>query len=191
MTFLSLLLFIRQQFNENWSFSRLKSVLNIVIDGECVFFENLDLHDSESGSIAAKVGYAGVFGTLILIGPKTLSVRLKADELYYNRDTFDQHVSVVIKRQKLNSSADKTLNYNNSSNHNSSSCRSSSVSVTHLHYGASSSTQSSSSASSCVMSVVRIIAPNAEEGYNLMSNILSPLVDELGYLPYFDRIHSS
>ena len=105
------------------------------------------MHDSESGSIAAKVGHAGVFCTLILIGSKTLLARQKADELYSNRDTFDQHVSGVMKRQKLNNAADNTAgNFNSIKHINSSSGSSrcsSSVSVTHLHYCSSSSTQSS------------------------------------------------
>ena len=194
--------------NESWSFHLLDNYLEIFVAGERVLLEHLLLQnplksqDNEESSdeltIEDKVGGQGVFGTLLLLGPRTYETRGYIDTLYHSRQTFEEHVKHTSADRKRSRPEESIPTETPSTRHscssgNSSSSRSSSstthVSVSHLHYGLSSN-NSLHKAQYCTLSVVRFAAPTTEDAYGVLARLLAPLEGELGFRPYADRLHA-
>jgi hypothetical protein len=161
---------------------RLRSRIEIYIEKECVFLENLDLKESElGGSIADKVGHTTVFGTILLIGPRTSGIRNHIDNLHYKRLTFDEHVEEVMKRRKIQD--DNSLNKIEIEIEDKNIIQPS-VSVTHLEYSVTSITDQQN------FSVVRFTSNSTENGYKTLHKLLSPFESTVGFCPYENRLVS-
>jgi len=85
----TLLTFNPQNLTEFWSHEKLQSSPELVVSGERVFLENLDLRDSIS-STAEKVGDASIFGMMLLCSPRTEEVRARALAALSQRTSFKQ-----------------------------------------------------------------------------------------------------
>ena len=80
----------RMSEGEKWEMECLQTKLEIIIDSRRVLLENLDLHDTIGiASIAEKVGNAAVFGSIVLVGPRTEMLRTRAGAIMH-RQTFKQ-----------------------------------------------------------------------------------------------------
>lgn len=65
----------RESSGEVWRASRIRSTVQIYVQDKMVLLENLDLQASSYGSFSDKIGGCVVFGSLMLVGPKTLNLR--------------------------------------------------------------------------------------------------------------------
>ena len=197
--------------NESWSFHLLDNCLEIFVDCERVLLEHLLLEhtlenqhadeDSDKLIIEDKVGGQGVFGTLLLLGPRTYETREYIDSLYYKRQTFEEHVEHTTADRKCSRPEKSIRTETQSTQHSTSSSGSSSssssrsnslathVSVSHLHYGLSSN-NTLHKAQCCTLSVVRFVAPTTEDAYGVLVRLLAPMEGELGLRPYADRLHA-
>jgi urease accessory protein len=78
---------------EVWEASRISNRLQLFINDKLVFMENLDLQPTQNGmTISEKIGNCGVFGTVLLVGPKTLRLR-EGLQVFKERRSFKAHKS--------------------------------------------------------------------------------------------------
>lgn len=181
---------------ESWELHRLQTRTEVFIGGRRVLLENLDLHDTPGIATAAeKVGNAGVFGNVVLAGPRTELIRTRAGAIM-RRQTFKQ-------RRECGDEACLGI------------IASSSSAVTAFPGGSSTSASASQQTTGerikrvgipvgeplvsvsqlgDGLCIVRFAAHSTEDAYVFLAHLLSPLVGGgLSKLPhpYADRIHYS
>lgn len=167
--------------NENWLFSELSSLIDIQIGGQRVFFENLQLKNTEYGSIANKMGHVGVYGLIFAYGPRVVELvarmkSLQKRELFkdhikgrHNNSTIRQDQRTQSHQQSASTSIDEALSLDLAN-------KEPIVAVSNLGSG---------------MTVLRFAASNTESAYEFLALLLKPLHSEIGIYPYQDRLHST
>ena len=187
----------RMGLGETWELARLQSKLEVLVDRRQLLLENLDLHDTPGvARTAAKVGNAAAFGLVVLAGPRTDALRVRAGAIM-RRQTFKQrreHGDEAALGTAL-TAATATATTAATPTSSSSSASSSSkglggdvsagiapgeplVAVSQLGDG---------------LCVVRFAAESTEDAYLFLHDLLAPLAS--GALssmppPYADRLHS-
>jgi urease accessory protein len=83
---------------EMWEASRISNKLQLFVDDKLVFIENLDLQSKSGLTISERIGNCGIFGTVLLVGPRTLSLR---NELSFmkERRSFRAYKSTLLQQQ--------------------------------------------------------------------------------------------
>ena len=158
---------------EFWKMRRLRSTIQINDDdaNQCLFLDNLDLYNSYDEnndiilSIGDKVGGASIFGSIVLVGPRTQILR--------------ERVSVLMQRQSFQKmkEAVNSTHSNGADKMKQSFCyHEPLVSV---------STLSSS------LIVIRFATASVEDAYILVKEILHPLGKVIGQYPYADKVHTT
>jgi hypothetical protein len=160
-----------------------------------VFLENLNLRPTAAGSITEKVGGMGVFGMLFLIGPKSHYIQKRVETVLAQRQSYEQ---VKASRYFDDEHTQKRCRFYDSKAENrpprQSKRRDPLVAVSRLRLPFSTlrdQTVSSNVAPSHeddTMTIVRFCGENVEDVYCLLYNTLKPLENELGYVPFSDRI---
>jgi urease accessory protein len=154
--------------NEYWDMERLKNQLVIKRDNKILLFENQDVRNDSSGTIAAKVGNCAVFGCVVLVGPKTsaISERLK---VFQQRESFEQMKDSKNIVEKKASDATKSTGWRITPELM--------IAVSDI-------------ADQCTL--MRFAGTNVEDCYSLLAEVLLPLNEHLvGVNPYQDRLHKS
>lgn len=131
--------------------------------------DNLHLFSTSDLSAATKVGRAVVFGSLILVGPRTTATTRRAAAALSQRRSFKQELQAGRgSNQKRRRSAGVELTGDD--------CpllREALVSVSCLGDG---------------VTVIRFCCCTVEEGYGLLAALLEPVQSDLGYSPFSDRV---
>lgn len=142
---------------------RLRSIIEITIEGKVVLFENLDLQSTSSLSISDKVGGVHIFGSLILVGPDTKTIRDDLASLT-RRQTFHEIRSEINSRSYQEDSSCQTF-------------PDPLISISALDTN---------------ISVVRFAGNHLEDINLFLAKVLEPLKAKLGDVaPYADRIHGT
>jgi len=84
----------RESSGEIWRASRIRSNVQVFVQDRLVLLENLDLQTSSLGSFSDKIGGCVCFGSVILVGPRTLELRERLQVLK-QRQSFTNHKSAI------------------------------------------------------------------------------------------------
>jgi urease accessory protein len=84
----------RESSGEIWRASRIRSNVKVFVQDRLVLLENLDLQSSCLGSFSDKIGGCVCFGSVILVGPRTLELRERLQVLK-QRQSFTNHKSAI------------------------------------------------------------------------------------------------
>ena len=150
--------------NELWNINKLITRLSIEDSSQKkILCENLDLEASSNSniSVADKLGNATMFGILILIGPKTVTLRNRL-KIFTERQSFHQ------RREEINA----ITQHRHESN--AFFYKEPLVSVSNL---------------SADLTVVRFASGSIDDMYKIIIETLSPLESMLNYIPYIDKCH--
>lgn len=148
--------------NELWNINKLITRLSIDDSSQKkILCENLDLEASSNISVADKLGNAIIFGILVLIGPKTVTLRNRL-KIFTERQSFHQ------RRDEINAITQHR--------HEPSSFfyKEPLVSVSNLSED---------------LTVVRFASGCIDDVYKIIIETLSPLESMLNYIPYADKCH--
>ena len=151
----------RESSGEIWRASRIRSNVQVYIQDKLVLLENLDLQASMCGSLPEKIGGCVVFGTVIIVGPRTSQLRSTLQVLK-QRQSFSNHKSAVERKLQDDSGGKQEVHVDPL------------VSLADIPGG----------------SVLRFSAVTVEDCYCLLALIFSPLEKELNISPspYMERI---
>jgi hypothetical protein len=149
-----------QERDDFWGAHSIASRVQVFEEKELVLFENLALSNNVHGSISSKLGGAAVFGMIVLSGPQTVLIREELQCLAVRRSFRDQR-------------AESLYRSNDNESHCNTSCHCL-VSVANLTSNT---------------TLVRFSAPSVEYSYCLLLELLRPLEQMLGSVPYAERKH--
>ncbi|KAJ1422454.1 UreD urease accessory protein-domain-containing protein [Ochromonadaceae sp. CCMP2298] len=149
--------------DEDWAMERLQNDVFVGVGERIVLVERLDLRSSEAGSIGSKVGHLTVFGSVVMVGPKTEALRRRLQALQ-QRQTFHQRRAELLGGGADDSPREASAGLASPPL----------VSVSDLDED------------SCIL---RFALHSVEEGYELLAEVLRPLEGVMpGCAPYADRL---
>lgn len=162
--------------SEQWNILQLTCETTLVnaVSNDVIIFDNLHLEPTMHLSVADKVGYADIFGTIVLYGTRTKAVRDRLTVLTH-RQTFKDY------RHDSQVSHDSRNSYNTSNrgitNGNTNAALpylfdEPLVSVSHL---------------SNLLTIVKFAHGSIDEAYELVQEILKPINEDINHVPYDDR----
>jgi len=148
----------------SWDAIRIKSQISLYMKSKLVIMENVDLKQTELSTIADKVGGEAivVFGSLILAGPRTLTLQNRLS-LLKQRQNWNAHRTALLLQKE-----DCTTTHLRQ--------QEPLVSVSTLEEN---------------LMLVRFHAGSVEDSYKLLSELLRPLESEIGISAYADRLNSN
>lgn len=156
----------RKNQNENWSAKRIRNRIEVYIDDDLKFLENMKLesHDNLALPSSNRVK-SSIFGTIVIAGPRTKVLDDTLNALS-QRQSFHEY---QLKRKHT-----RTTNTSSNANKKDLISESALASVSTLSGG---------------INLVRFCAQGAEDAFSFLHDTLSPLNQEIGFRPYSDRIH--
>lgn len=89
----------RKSLGEMWDASRIQSRMQVFREGKLLLVENTDLESSAFGSMSDKIRGC-VFGTIVLVGPRTASLRARLQQLK-QRQSFQAHKSALKQQETI------------------------------------------------------------------------------------------